>query len=145
MNVLQNYDAFVNRVKDLDIMIDHQLLKAERLQSILERATSIWVDFRVCDSNRNKREKRLAELDDIKITLDGYLVQRDQAEQEIISFFNSVLDPDAAEVLILKYIFDKSISEIAEKQHYSYSGAASKIYRSEAKARAAFDQKKTDS
>ena len=149
MNMLKSYDEFVYRVQILDTKINHQLLKAERLRSLCDHATTIWhIDTKVQTSNGNKREKLLAELSDCKSKLEKLVEQRDQAEQDITAFFNSVLKLDAADIMILKYVYGKSISEIAEMKFYTYSGAANKISRSDAKAKAAYMNlygKETDS
>ena len=136
-----SFDKFIGRVRVLDKKIDHQLKRAEKLKSLSEQITTIWSDAWVQTSTENKRERRLADLIDSKRELERLLNQREQAADEIRDFLYSNLSEDNADVLEWKYCDDLSIFEIAEKECLSYSGAASKIYRAETKARAKYEER----
>ena len=141
----QTYDEFVGRVRILDFKIDQALDKAERLRSLCDRVTAIWMDdIRVQMSNGKKREERLTELIDSKRDLEKLLEKREQAAEEITDFFDSVLKPEDAAVLVMKYINGRTIKDVAELMFYTYSGAACRISRAEVKARAKYEERNQD-
>lgn len=137
------YSDFVGRVRTLDIKINQQLLEAERLKNLCEQITTIWLDdVRIQASAENKQEQRLIELVDCKRELDSLVDKRNEVVQELTDFFNNSLSFEDADTLILKYIHGKSIGAIADIKTLSYSGAASKIYRADLRARQRYEEKK---
>lgn len=139
------YNEFVGRIEILDFKIDQALDKAERLRSLCDRVTTIWTtDVRVQQSNGTKREERLTKLIDSKRELEELLEKREKAEKEITAFFDSALKPEDAAVLTMKYINKRTIKDVAELMFYTYSGAACRISRADARARAKYEERNQD-
>ena len=136
------YRDFVGRVRILDLKINQQMLEAERLKSLCEQITTIWLDdVRIQASAENKQEQRLIELVDCKRELDSLVDKRNEVVQELTDFFNNSLSYEDADTLILKYIHGKSITDIADLKVLSYSGAANKIYRADIRARQRYEER----
>lgn len=138
------YNEFVGRIEILDFKIDQALDKAERLRSLCDRVTTIWTDVKVQQSNGTKREERLTKLIDSKRELEELLEKREKAEKEITDFFDSALKPEDAAVLTMKYINKRTIKDVAEQMFYTYSGAANRISRADARARAIYEERNQD-
>lgn len=133
------YETFINRPLDLMQKIEH---KAEDVMFkwTLCLNTSPGLSERVQTSPKNNQDLKVIRYDDANKELIELQGEYDDACEEIRTFLYDNLDIGDADVLDWKYCNGKSTTEIAEIRGMSYSGAASKISRAEAKARKKYSQ-----
>ena len=121
-------------------------MPAELLQQIWHKVDDVQLKWTVClntvpelgervqTSVKNNTEASIIRYSQAKGELDVLVGCYDKAVKDIRRFLYENLSADEADVLDWKYCGDKSIQQIADLKHLSYSGAANKIYRADRKA-----------
>lgn len=127
------YQMFVEKPMILKGRIEHQAEDVAFRWSICLNAVP-ELSERVQTSINNTTEAAVLRYAQSKAELDQLQGEYNKAVAEIRLFLYANLKHDEADVLDWKYCSDKSIQQIADIKEISYSGAASRIYRADAKA-----------
>ena len=132
------YMDFVTRPIILRGRIEHQ---AEDVAFKWGVCTNVVPELgeRVQTSVHNTTEASVLRYAQAKAELDRLQGEYDKAMADIRLFLYTNLRQEEADVLDWKYCSDKSIQQIADIKEISYSGAANRIYRADAKAKKAYD------
>ena len=131
------YEEFINRPLDLMQKIEHKIEDVAFKWTLCLNTTQGFSE-RVQTSPSNTSDLKIiryAQADKELIALQG---EYDEACEDVRSFLYGRLDVQDADVLDWKYCHGKTISQIAEIRGMSYSGAASRISRAEARARSKY-------
>lgn len=133
------YEQFINRPLDLMCRIEH---KAEDVafKWTLCLNTSQGLSERVQTSPSNTSDLKVIRYAEANKKLEALQRKYDDACSDVRRFLYENLNLSDADVLDWKYCSGKSTTEIAKIRGMSYSGAASKISRAEAKARKKYSQ-----
>lgn len=133
------YETFINRPLVLMQRIEHKI-EDVAFKWTLCLNTSQGLSERVQTSPSNTQDLKVIRYAEANKQLTDLQAKYDMSCQEVRDFLYDNLDIGDADVLDWKYCNGKSTTEIAEIRGMSYSGAASKISRAEAKARKKYSQ-----
>lgn len=131
------YYEFISKPNILKIQIEH-MLEDVQFKWTLCLNTSQSSSERVQTSPSNTTDLRIIRYAQANKELTELQSEYDEACSRIREFLYSNLDVQDADVLDWKYCSGKSIGDIAEIRGLTYSGAANRISRAEAKARKIF-------
>lgn len=131
------YEEFINKPLDLMQKIEH---KAEDVMFkwTLCLNTSPGLSERVQTSPSNTSDLKVIRYAQAKKELDDLQEEYDSACDDVRDFLYANLKLMDADVLDWKYCNGKSVKEIAEIRNITYSGAANRISRAEARARSEY-------
>lgn len=133
------YYKFVSRPEMIRMKIEHQAEDVAFKWSICLNAVP-ELSERVQSSIHNTTEASILKYAQAKAELDRLQGKYDEVVSDVREFLYSNLKVEEADVLDWKYCNGKSIQQIADIKEISYSGAASKIYRADAKANRIFEK-----
>lgn len=133
------YNEFVNKPVVLRGRIEHQAEDVAFKWNICLNAVPEMSE-RVQSSIHNTTEASILRYAQSKAELDRLQGEYEKAMADIRLFLYTNLKREDADVLDWKYCSDKSIQQIADIKEISYSGAASRIYRADAKASRVFEK-----
>lgn len=128
------YEQFINRPLDLMQKIEHKIEDVQYKWTLCLNTTQ-GLSERVQTSPSNTTEIRVIRYAQANKELTEMQGEYDAACEKVRDFLYSNLDLGDADVLDWKYCNGKSISDIADIRNITYSGAANRIGRAEAKAR----------
>lgn len=131
------YYEFISKPNILKIQIEHMLEDVE-FKWTLCLNTSQSSSERVQTSPSNTTDLRIIRYAQANKELTELQSEYDEACSSIRQFLYDNLDVNDADVLDWKYCSGKTIADIAEIRNLTYSGAANRISRAEAKARKIF-------
>ena len=132
-----NYYAFVSRPTELRIRMEHKMEDVQFKWTTCIN-TVPQMGEKVQSSLKNSTEASIIRYTEAKAQLDALAEKYDKAVSDVRAFLYECLDLDDADVLDWKYCGGKSIQDIADLKEISYSGAANRISRAEAKAMKAY-------
>ena len=133
----KEYRSFIERPVYLKGKIEHQAEDVAFKWGVCLNAVP-ELGERVQSSIHNTTEASILRYAQSKAELDRLQGEYEKAVADIRLFLYTNLKRDDADVLDWKYCSDKSIQQIADIKEISYSGAASRIYRADAKAAKAY-------
>lgn len=133
------YEEFINRPTDLMLKIEHQT-EDVAFKWTLCLNTSQGLSERVQTSPSNTQDLKVIRYAAAHQKLLDLQDEYDNACEDVRAFLYGNLKIGDADVLDWKYCSGKTTKEIAEIRNITYAGAANRISRAEAKARAKYAQ-----
>lgn len=133
------YEEFINRPTELMVKIEHQT-EDVAFKWTLCLNTSQGLSERVQTSPNNNQDLKVIRYAEANQKLTDLQDEYDKACEDVRGFLYKNLDINDADVLDWKYCSGKSITDIAKIRDTTYSGAANRISRAEAKARRKYAQ-----
>ena len=133
------YEQFINRPLDLMQKIEHKMEDVAFKWTICLN-TSQGLSERVQTSPSNTSDLKIIRYAQADKELTDMQDEYDKACEAVRTFLYGNLKLNDADVLDWKYCNGKTTKEIAEIRNITYAGAANRISRAEAKARAKYAQ-----
>ena len=133
------YEEFINRPLDLMQKIEHKIEDVQYKWTLCTNTTP-GLSERVQTSPSNTSDLKVIRYAQAKKELDDLQEEYDSACDNVRDFLYANLKLMDADVLDWKYCNGKSTKEIAEIRNITYSGAANRISRAEARARSKYAQ-----
>ena len=137
--MMMTYDEFVNKPLNLMQKIEHQAEDVAYKWTLCLN-TSQGLSERVQTSPNNTQDLKVIKYAAAHQKLLDMQDEYDSACEDVRSFLYGNLKNGDADVLDWKYCSGKTTKEIAEIRNITYAGAANRISRAEAKARAKYAQ-----
>ena len=131
------YEQFINRPLELMQRIEHKIEDVQFKWTLCTNTTQ-GLSERVQTSPSNTTEIRVIRYAQANKELTELQTEYDESCESVRDFLYGELNLSDADVLDWKYCSGKSISQIADIRSLSYSGAASRISRAEARARSKY-------
>lgn len=131
------YEEFINKPTELMQRIEHKV-EDVAFKWTLCLNTSQGLSERVQTSPNNNQDLKVIRYAQAKKELDDLQEEYDSACDDVRDFLYANLKLMDADVLDWKYCNGKSVKEIAEIRNITYSGAANRISRAEARARSEY-------
>ena len=131
------YEQFINRPLELMQRIEHKIEDVQFKWTLCTNTTQ-GLSERVQTSPTNTTEIRVIRYAQANKELTELQTEYDESCESVRDFLYGELNLSDADVLDWKYCSGKSISQIADIRSLSYSGAASRISRAEARARSKY-------
>lgn len=132
--MMMTYEQFINRPLELIQKIEHKIEDVQYKWTLCLNTTQ-GLSERVQTSPSNTSDLRVIRYAQANKELTEMQGEYDAACEMVRAFLYDNLDLGDADVLDWKYCNGKSISDIADIRNITYSGAANRIGRAEAKAR----------
>lgn len=133
------YEQFINRPLELIQKIEHKVEDVAFKWTLCLNTTQ-GLSERVQTSPSNTSDLKVIRYAQAKKELDDLQEEYDSACDNVRDFLYANLKLMDADVLDWKYCNGKSTKEIAEIRNITYSGAANRISRAEARARSKYAQ-----
>ena len=133
------YEQFINRPLELIQKIEHKVEDVAFKWTLCLNTTQ-GLSERVQTSLSNTSDLKVIRYAQAKKELDDLQEEYDSACDDVRDFLYANLKLMDADVLDWKYCNGKSTKEIAEIRNITYSGAANRISRAEARARSKYTQ-----
>ena len=134
-----SYEEFINRPLELIQRIEHKVEDVAFKWTLCLNTTQ-GLSERVQTSPSNTSDLKVIRYAQAKKELDDLQEEYDSACDNVRDFLYTNLKLMDADVLDWKYCNGKSTKEIAEIRNITYSGAANRISRAEARARSKYAQ-----
>ena len=134
-----SYEEFINRPLELIQKIEHKVEDVAFKWTLCLNTTQ-GLSERVQTSPSNTSDLKVIRYAQAKKELDDLQEEYDSACDDVRDFLYANLKLMDADVLDWKYCNGKSTKEIAEIRNITYSGAANRISRAEARARSKYAQ-----
>lgn len=131
------YEEFINRPLELIQKIEHKVEDVAFKWTLCLNTTQ-GLSERVQTSPSNTSDLKVIRYAQAKKELDDLQEEYDSACDDVRDFLYANLKLMDADVLDWKYCNGKSTKEIAEIRNITYSGAANRISRAEARARSKY-------
>lgn len=131
------YEQFINRPLELIQKIEHKVEDVAFKWTLCLNTTQ-GLSERVQTSPSNTSDLKVIRYAQAKKELDDLQEEYDSACDDVRDFLYANLKLMDADVLDWKYCNGKSVKEIAEIRNITYSGAANRISRAEARARSEY-------
>ena len=131
------YEQFINRPLELIQKIEHKVEDVAFKWTLCLNTTQ-GLSERVQTSPSNTSDLKVIRYAQAKKELDDLQEEYDSACDDVRDFLYANLKLMDADVLDWKYCNGKSVKEIAEIRNITYSGAANRISRAEARARSKY-------
>lgn len=128
------YEEFINKPTELMQRIEHKVEDVAFKWTLCLNTTQ-GLSERVQTSPSNTSDLKVIRYAQAKKELDDLQEEYDSACDDVRDFLYANLKLMDADVLDWKYCNGKSVKEIAEIRNITYSGAANRISRAEARAR----------
>lgn len=135
--MMMTYEQFINRPLELIQKIEHKVEDVVFKWTICLNTTQ-GLSERVQTSPSNTSDLKVIRYAQAKKELDDLQEEYDSACDDVRDFLYANLKLMDADVLDWKYCNGKSVKEIAEIRNITYSGAANRISRAEARARSKY-------
>ena len=136
---MMTYEQFINRPLELIQKIEHKVEDVAFKWTLCLNTTQ-GLSERVQTSPSNTSDLKVIRYAQAKKELDDLQEEYDSACDNVRDFLYANLKLMDADVLDWKYCNGKSTKEIAEIRNITYSGAANRISRAEARARSKYAQ-----
>lgn len=136
---MMTYEQFINRPLELIQKIEHKVEDVAFKWTLCLNTTQ-GMSERVQTSPSNTSDLKVIRYAQAKKELDDLQEEYDSACDDVREFLYANLKLMDADVLDWKYCNGKSTKEIAEIRNITYSGAANRISRAEARARSKYAQ-----
>jgi len=136
---MMTYEQFINRPLELIQKIEHKVEDVAFKWTLCINTTQ-GLSERVQTSPSNTSDLKVIRYAQAKKELDDLQEEYDSACDNVRDFLYANLKLMDADVLDWKYCNGKSTKEIAEIRNITYSGAANRISRAEARARSKYAQ-----
>ena len=136
---MMSYEEFINRPLELIQRIEHKVEDVAFKWTLCLNTTQ-GLSERVQTSPSNTSDLKVIRYAQAKKELDDLQEEYDSACDNVRDFLYTNLKLMDADVLDWKYCNGKSTKEIAEIRNITYSGAANRISRAEARARSKYAQ-----
>ena len=136
---MMTYEQFINRPLELIQKIEHKVEDVAFKWTLCLNTTQ-GLSERVQTSPSNTSDLKVIRYAQAKKELDDLQEEYDSACDDVRAFLYANLKLMDADVLDWKYCNGKSTKEIAEIRNITYSGAANRISRAEARARSKYAQ-----
>lgn len=137
--MMMTYEQFINRPLELIQKIEHKVEDVAFKWTLCLNTTQ-GLSERVQTSPSNTSDLKVIRYAQAKKELDDLQEEYDSACDDVREFLYANLKLMDADVLDWKYCNGKSTKEIAEIRNITYSGAANRISRAEARARSKYAQ-----
>ena len=134
---MMTYEEFINRPLELIQKIEHKVEDVAFKWTLCLNTTQ-GLSERVQTSPSNTADLKVIRYAQAKKELDDLQEEYDSACNDVRDFLYANLKLMDADVLDWKYCNGKSTKEIAEIRNITYSGAANRISRAEARARSKY-------
>ena len=134
---MMTYEQFINRPLELIQKIEHKVEDVAFKWTLCLNTTQ-GLSERVQTSPSNTSDLKVIRYAQAKKELDDLQEEYDSACDDVRDFLYANLKLMDADVLDWKYCNGKSVKEIAEIRNITYSGAANRISRAEARARSEY-------
>lgn len=134
---MMTYEQFINRPLELIQKIEHKVEDVAFKWTLCLNTTQ-GLSERVQTSPSNTSDLKVIRYAQAKKELDDLQEEYDSACDDVRDFLYANLKLMDADVLDWKYCNGKSVKEIAEIRNITYSGAANRISRAEARARSKY-------
>ena len=134
---MMTYEQFINRPLELIQKIEHKVEDVAFKWTLCLNTTQ-GLSERVQTSPSNTSDLKVIRYAQAKKELDDLQEEYDSACDDVRDFLYTNLKLMDADVLDWKYCNGKSVKEIAEIRNITYSGAANRISRAEARARSKY-------
>lgn len=135
--LMMTYEQFINRPLELIQKIEHKVEDVAFKWTLCLNTTQ-GLSERVQTSPSNTSDLKVIRYAQAKKELDDLQEEYDSACDDVRDFLYANLKLMDADVLDWKYCNGKSVKEIAEIRNITYSGAANRISRAEARARSEY-------
>ena len=135
--MMMTYEQFINRPLELIQKIEHKVEDVAFKWTLCLNTTQ-GLSERVQTSPSNTTDLKIIRYAQAKKELDDLQEEYDSACDDVRDFLYANLKLMDADVLDWKYCNGKSVKEIAEIRNITYSGAANRISRAEARARSKY-------
>lgn len=135
--MMMTYEQFINRPLELIQKIEHKVEDVAFKWTLCLNTTQ-GLSERVQTSPSNTSDLKVIRYAQAKKELDDLQEEYDSACDDVRDFLYANLKLMDADVLDWKYCNGKSVKEIAEIRNITYSGAANRISRAEARARSKY-------
>ena len=135
--MMMTYEQFINRPLELIQKIEHKVEDVAFKWTLCLNTTQ-GLSERVQTSPSNTSDLKVIRYAQAKKELDDLQEEYDSACDDVRDFLYANLKLMDADVLDWKYCNGKSTKEIAEIRNITYSGAANRISRAEARARSKY-------
>ena len=135
--MMMTYEQFINRPLELIKKIEHKVEDVAFKWTLCLNTTQ-GLSERVQTSPSNTSDLKVIRYAQAKKELDDLQEEYDSACDDVRDFLYANLKLMDADVLDWKYCNGKSVKEIAEIRNITYSGAANRISRAEARARSKY-------
>lgn len=135
--MMMTYEQFINRPLELIQKIEHKVEDVAFKWTLCLNTTQ-GLSERVQTSPSNTSDLKVIRYAQAKKELDDLQEEYDSACDDVRDFLYANLKLMDADVLDWKYCNGKSVKEIAEIRNITYSGAANRISRAEARARSEY-------
>ena len=134
---MMTYEQFINRPLEMIQKIEHKVEDVAFKWTLCLNTTQ-GLSERVQTSPSNTSDLKVIRYAQAKKELDDLQEEYDSACDDVRDFLYANLKLMDADVLDWKYCNGKSVKEIAEIRNITYSGAANRISRAEARARSKY-------